>query len=96
MWCLRLQVVAVRAVIFVETCFRDIARLYLSTLVTSRNTDTSLVKSIRDLLFSRGPSVARQPHHPLEQAVAQQPAHEINPELIIEFLRWPIYHLGTK
>ena len=39
----------------------------------------SLVKSIRDLLFSRGPSVARQPHLPRKQALAQQPANELNP-----------------
>ena len=48
----------------------------------------SLVESIRDLLFSHGPSVSRQPHRPRKQAVAQQPADELNPELIIEFLRW--------
>ena len=41
-----------------------------------------LVKGIRDLLFSRGPSVARQPHLPRKQALAQQPADELNPELI--------------
>ena len=43
----------------------------------------SVVKSIRDLIFSRGPSVARQPHLPRKQALAQQPAHELYQELII-------------
>ena len=50
----------------------------------------SLVKSIRDLLFSRGPSVARQQHLPRKQALAQQPAH---PELIVESLRWSRYNI---
>ena len=53
----------------------------------------TLVKSIRDLLFSRGPSVARQLHLPRKQALAQQPANELNPELIIEFLRWSRYNI---
>ena len=53
----------------------------------------SLVKSIRDLLFSRGPSVARQPHLVRKQALAKQPAVELNPELIIEFLRWSRYNI---
>ena len=50
-------------------------------------------KSIRDLLFSRGPSMSRQPHRPRKQAVAQQPADELNPELIIKFLRWSRYNI---
>ena len=53
----------------------------------------TLLKSIRDLLFSRGPSVSRQPPRPRKQAVAQQPAGELNPELIIEFLRWSRYNI---
>ena len=36
-----------------------------------------IVKSIRDLLFLCG--------------LRRQPAHELNPELIIEFLRWSRY-----
>ena len=48
----------------------------------------SLVKSIRDLLFSHGPSVSRQQYLPRKQALAQQPANELNPEMIIEFSRW--------
>ena len=30
---------------------------------------------------------------PRKQAPAQQPAHELNPELIIELLRWPRYNI---
>ena len=56
----------------------------------------TLVKSIRDLLFSRGPSVAWQPRLPRKQALAQQPAYELNPELIIEFLRWSRYNIKEQ
>ena len=50
-------------------------------------------KSIRDSPPPRGPSVAQQPHLPRKQALAQQPAHELNPELITEFLRWSKYNI---
>ena len=53
----------------------------------------TLVRSIRDLLFSRGPSVSRQRLLPRKQAVAQQLADELNPELIIDFLGWSRYNI---
>ena len=60
----------------------------VSKMDTFRMLRLSLIKSICDLLFSRGPSTAQQPHLPGKQAPAQQPVHELNPELITEFLRW--------
>ena len=56
----------------------------------------SPLKSIRDLLFLRDPGVSRQPPRPRKRAVAQQPADELNPELIIEFLGLSRYNIKEQ